>query len=137
MIDFDFCFESPPIQEREGVVLKSEIKKILEVGQTAIFKFSKESPFSFNKLKYLNFINSRIKYYIKYLNINQNPEYQVVRWIHNTFVEVDLNKVPLKNREMWFSINNILLKMREDIVNVYEFVTNSKLVIEDKVDFKW
>lgn len=123
MIDCDdFYIYEPKRFDKDKIDASEEIDKILSAGFEALLWIKKKTFFSFKKIKYTRKILNKIDEYIKY---NKDGNYnfgKMVKLINNNFVALNVNKFSKKQKAFADSVNNLLYKMKEDILSLYFFI---------------
>lgn len=134
MMDFPELFYITPPYEKDGVNADHEAKKILNAGLSALHFLKKKTSFSLTKEKYFLKIKKKMKSYISCCE--SHGYVQIVRWVNNTFVELDINKFSPKQAKFVYAVNNLLRKIKEDIRALYAFVAGKECG-KKECNFAW
>lgn len=123
MMDFPELYYMPP-HKKAGINPEAEVVKILSAGLSALYILKEKTSFSLTKEKYFIKVKRRMKSYMK--SCESHGYVQIVRWVNNTFVDLDINKFSPKQTKFVYAVNNLLRKIKEDIRALYAFVAEEE-----------
>lgn len=134
MVDYDLFSYCSVDESINGVKAIDEVGKILDAGVAALYTLKKKTSFSLQKQKYFTKIKKRMKSYQQACSCHSFS--QIVRWINNTFVSLNLNLFSEKQKSFALSVNNLLKNMKSTILSLYFFIYKKDFK-EDNVIFNW